>query len=269
MIPTHIGTNALLTCYSWSSKHFLSQEVAYYCLSYSNTLPTHYLSAPHPSRPSLLLLQQPEAFTGYILAHSSAVSLTHLTNNSITFVIRILLMLLSCHVIKSCHMIVSCHLKYPVSSLRVKDRFHISSCSLLSDDLNNNIKSQYSVQFSSVHFSRSVVSDSLRPHEPQHARPPCPSPTPRVPPNSCPLSRWCHQAISSSVIPFSSCPQSLPASGSFQMSQLFASSGQSTGVSASTSVLPMHTQDWSPLGCTDGLSLQSKGLSRVFSNTTV
>ena len=105
-------------------------------------------------------------------------------------------------------------------------------------------------QFSSVQFSRLVVSDSLQPHEPQHARPPCPSPTPRVHPNPCPLSRWCHPAISSSVIPFSSCPQSFPASGSFQMSQLSTSGGQSIGVWASTSVLPMNTQAWSPLGWT-------------------
>ena len=100
--------------------------------------------------------------------------------------------------------------------------------------------------FSSVQFSRSVVSNSLRPHESQHARPPCPSPTPRVYSNSCPSSRWCHPAVSSSAIPFSSCPQSLPASGSFPMSQLFAWGGQSIGVSASASVLPMNTQDWSP-----------------------
>ena len=118
-------------------------------------------------------------------------------------------------------------------------------------------------------FSCSVTSDSLRPHGPQHARPPCPSPTPGVHPNSCPLSQWCHPAISSSVIPFSSCLQSFPASGSFLMSQLFASGGQRIGVSASTSVLPMNTQDWSPLGWTGWISLQSKGLSRVFSNTTV
>ena len=98
---------------------------------------------------------------------------------------------------------------------------------------------------------------------------PCPSPTPGVYSNSFPLSRWCHPAISSSVIPFSSCPQSLPASGSFPMSQLFAWGGQSTGVSALASVLPMYTQDWSPLGWTGWTSLQSKGLSRVFSNTTV
>ena len=118
-------------------------------------------------------------------------------------------------------------------------------------------------------LSRSVVSDSLRPHELQHARPPCPSPTPGVHPNPCLWSRWCHPTISSSVIPFSSCPQSFPASGSFPMSQLFASGGQSIGVSASTSVLPIDTQDWSPLGWTGWISLQSKGLSRVFSNTTV
>ena len=123
--------------------------------------------------------------------------------------------------------------------------------------------------FSSVLFSRSVVSDSLWPHGPQHSRLPCPSPTPRVHPNPGPLSQWCHPTISSSVIPFSSCLQSFPASGSFQMSQLFASGGQRIGVSASTSVLPMNTKDWSPLGWTGWTSLQSKGLSRVFSNTTL
>ena len=122
--------------------------------------------------------------------------------------------------------------------------------------------------FSSVQFSRSVVSDSLRPRELQHARPPCPSPTPGVYSNSCPLSQWCHITISSSVVPFSSCPQSLPASGSFPMSQLFSWGGQSTRVSASASVRPMNTQDWSPLRCTGWIFLQSKGLSRVFSNTT-
>ena len=125
------------------------------------------------------------------------------------------------------------------------------------------------IAFSSVLFSHSVVSNSLQPHGLQHARPPCPSPTPRVHPNSCPLSRWCHPTISSSVIPFSSCPQSFPASGSFQMSQLFASGGQSIGVSVSISVLPVNSQDWSPLGWTGWVSLQSKGLPRVFSNTTV
>ena len=121
----------------------------------------------------------------------------------------------------------------------------------------------------SVQFSRSVMSDSLRPHESQHTRPPCPSPTPEVHSDSCPLSWWCHPAISSSVFPFSSCPQSLPASGSFPMSPHFAWGGQSIGVSVSTSVPPMNTQNWSPLGWTGWISLQSKGLSRVFSITTV
>ena len=125
------------------------------------------------------------------------------------------------------------------------------------------------LSLSSVQFSCSVLSDSLRPHESQHARPPCPSPTPGVHPNSRLLSLWCHPATSSSVVPFSSCPQSLPASESFPMSQLFAWGGQSIGVSASGSVLPMNTQDWSPLGWTGWISLQSKGLSRVFSSTTV
>ena len=123
-----------------------------------------------------------------------------------------------------------------------------------------------SVQFSSVTQSCLTL---LWPHELPHARPPCPSPTPGVHPNSCALSWWCHPAISSSVIPFSSCPQSLPASGSFPMSQHFAWGGQSIGVSASASVLTMNTQDWSPLGWTGWISLHSKGLSRVFSNTTV
>ena len=120
------------------------------------------------------------------------------------------------------------------------------------------------------HFQfSSVVSNSLWPHGLQHARTPCLSPTPRVHRNSCPSSWWCHPAISSSVIPFSSCPQSLPASESFPVSQLFTSGGQSTGVSASASVLPKNTQDWSPLEWTGWISLQSKGLSRVFSNTIV
>ena len=125
------------------------------------------------------------------------------------------------------------------------------------------------VRVTSVQFSCSVVSDSLRPHESQHARPPCPSPTPGVHSDSHPSSQWCHPAISSSVVPFSSCPQSLPASESFPMSQLFAWGGQSTGVSALASVLPKNTQDWSPLEWTGWISLQSMGLSRVFSNTTV
>ena len=121
--------------------------------------------------------------------------------------------------------------------------------------------------FSSVQFSHSVVSDSLRPYESQHTRPPCPSPTPRAHSNSCPLSRWCHPTISSSVVSFSSCLQPFPASGSFPVSQFFASGGQSIGASAS--ILPMNIQDWFPLGLTSLISLESKGLSRVFSNTTV
>ena len=129
-------------------------------------------------------------------------------------------------------------------------------------------QSSLEVQFSLVQFSHSVVSDSFWPHELQHARPPCPSPTPRVHPNPCPLSRWCHPTISSSVVSFSSCLQSFPASGSFLMSQLFTSGGQSLGVSASASVLSVNTQDWSPLVWTGWISLQSRGLSRVFYNTT-
>ena len=121
----------------------------------------------------------------------------------------------------------------------------------------------------SVQFSRSLVSDSLRPHESQHARPPFPSPTPRVHSDSCPSSRWCHPAILSSVVPFSSCPQSLPASESLPMSQLFAWGGQSIEVSALASFLPKKSQGWSPSEWTGWISLQSKGLSRVFSNTTV
>ena len=123
--------------------------------------------------------------------------------------------------------------------------------------------------FKSVQFSRSVMSDSLQPHGPQHTRPPCPSPTPGVYSNTCPLSRWCHPTISSSVVPFSSSLQSFQASGSFQMTQFFASSGQTIGVSVLASVLPMNIQDWFHLGLTGWISLQSKGLSRVFSNTTV
>ena len=128
-------------------------------------------------------------------------------------------------------------------------------------ELNSSSKNSFLLQ-----FSCSVVSDSLRPHKQQHARPPCPSPTHGVHPNPCALCWWCNPTTSSSVVPFSSCPQSFPPSGSFPMSQLFTSGGQSTGVSASTSVLPMN---WSPLGLTSWISLQSKGLSRVFSNTTV
>ena len=133
----------------------------------------------------------------------------------------------------------------------------ISNCSII----------YISSQTSSVQFSSSVISGSLWPQELQHARLPCPSPTPRACSNSCSLSQWCHPTISSSVIPFSFCLQSFPVSGSFPMSQFFTSGDQSIGVSAS--VLPMNIQDWFPLGWTGWISLQSKGLSRVFSNTTV
>ena len=125
------------------------------------------------------------------------------------------------------------------------------------------------VLFPSVQFSHSVMSDYLQPHWLQHARLPCPSPTPRACSNSCPWSQWCHPTISSSIIPFSSYLQYFPASGSFQMSQFFTSNGQSSGVSASASVLPMNIQDWFPLGLTGWIPLLSKELSRVFSNTTV
>ena len=131
------------------------------------------------------------------------------------------------------------------------------------------VEAQSSLLKDSVQYSRSLVSNSLWPHELQHTRPPCPSPTPRVYSNSCPLSQWYHPTISSSVVPFSSYLQYFPASGSFQMSQFFTSGGQSIGVSASTSVLPMNTQDWSLLGWTCWISLKSKGFSRAFSNTIV
>ena len=137
-------------------------------------------------------------------------------------------------------------------------------------DISDNSSFLSSVQFSrSVQFRRSVVSDSLQPHVLQHTRPPCPSPTRGVHPNPCPLSWWCHPTISFSVVPFFSCLQYFPSSRSFQMSQLFTSGGQSIGVSTSTSVFPMNTQDSSSLGWTGWISLQSKGLSRVFSGTTV
>ena len=136
----------------------------------------------------------------------------------------------------------------------------------------------HNVLFSDVgtihHSVQSVISVTqsfltLWPHEQQHTRSPCPSPTPGVYPNICPLSRWCHPTISSSIVFFSSCPKSFPTSESFQMSQLFTSGSQSIGVSTSTSVLPVNTQDWPPLGWIDWISLQYKGLSRVFSNTTL
>ena len=149
-----------------------------------------------------------------------------------------------------------------ISKSKCHSRQHENCMTSLWSRLGIHIAIFYELRQWSVQFSRSVVSDSLRPHELQHARPPCPSATAGVHPNPCPLSQWCHPTISSSVIPFS-CPHSLPASGSFKMSQLFASGGQSFGVSASTSILPMNTQDWSPLGWTGWISLQSKGLSRV------
>ena len=141
-------------------------------------------------------------------------------------------------------------------------------CFHLEIRLSKSIKSVKGIS-GSVQFSRSVVSNSLRPHESQHARPPCPSPTPGVHPDSHPSSQWCHPAISSSVVPFSSCPQSLPASEYFPMSQLFAWGGQSTGVSALASIFPKKSQGWSPSEWTGWISLKSKGLSRVFSNITV
>ena len=138
---------------------------------------------------------------------------------------------------------------------------------IIQSEVSQKEKHLYSI--SSVQLSRSVVSNSLRPHEAHHARPPCPSPTPGVHPDSRPLSQWCHPAISSSVIPFSSCPQSLPASEYFPMSQHVTWGGQSTGVSALASFLPKKSQGWSPSEWTGWISLQPKGLSRVFSNTTV
>ena len=134
---------------------------------------------------------------------------------------------------------------------------------------NRHMKNMHDITNYLVQFSCSVISDSLGPHGLPHIRLPCTSPTPRACSNSHPLSRWCHPTISSSVVPFSSCLQSFPASGSFPVSQFFASGGPSIGVSASASVLPMNIQDWFPLGLTGWISLQSKGLSRVFSNTTV
>ena len=143
------------------------------------------------------------------------------------------------------------------------------SSAIWSFPLSQITSSHAKLPLSSVQISCSVVSNSLRLHGLQHTRLPCPTPTPRVYSNSCPLSWWCHPTISSSFFPFSSHLQSFPASGSFQMSQLFISGSQSIRVSASTSVLPMNTQDWSPLGWTGWISFQSKGFSRVFSNTTV
>ena len=144
-----------------------------------------------------------------------------------------------------------------------------ASCSVVSSWVKSKSLSKLRYHLHSVQFSHSVVSNSLQPHELQHTRLPCPSPTPKACSNSCPSNWWCHPTISSSVVPLSSCIQSFPASGSFQMSQFFTSDSQSIGTSASASVLPMNIQDWFPLGLTGLISLQPKGLSRVFSNTTV
>ena len=161
---------------------------------------------------------------------------------------------------------VTCHAGLCVSSANKHTQAQLETflCSMTTHYSQLPPQDPFWMPLSSVQFIRSVMSNSLWPHEPQHARPPCPSPTPRVYPNSCPLSQWHHTTISSSVAPFSSCPQSFPASGSFPMSQLFTSGGQSIGVSASASVLPINTQNWSPLGWTGWISLKSKGLSRVF-----
>jgi len=148
------------------------------------------------------------------------------------------------------------------------DRFILFNVSWQGKNVADITTFSYSISTYWVQFSCSVVSDLLQPHAWQHSRLPCPSPTPGVCSDSCPSSRWCYPTISSSVLPFSSCLQSFPASESFPISQFFTSDGQSTGVSASASVLPMNIKDWFPLGLT-GLILQSKGLSRVFSNTTV
>ena len=156
------------------------------------------------------------------------------------------------------------HVLAIVNSAAMNNGIHVSFSILVA----SRYMSTSGIAGSSVQFSRSVVSDSLRPHESQHARPPCPSPTLGACSNSCPSSWWCYLSISASVIS-SFCLQSFPASGSFPMSQLFALGGQSIGVSALASVLPMNTQDWSPSEWTGWMSLQSKGLSRVFSNTTV
>ena len=145
----------------------------------------------------------------------------------------------------------------------VRDMIHASYFNMVQEKCNMSYYIDRIIEQSSVQFSRSVVSDSLRPHESQHARPPCPSPSPGVHSNSCPLSWWCHPAISSSVVPFSSCPQSLPASEYFHMSQLFPSGGQSIGNWVSASVFSMNIRDWFPLGWTDWISLQSKGLGSL------
>ena len=157
---------------------------------------------------------------------------------------------------------------YPIKKWAKDLNRHLSKDIWMANKYMKKCSTSLIIQVNSVQFSRSVVSDSLWPHELQHTRPPCPSLTPRVHSNSCPCSQWCHPAISSSVVPFSSCPQSLPESESFPMSQLFAWDGQSTGASALASFLSKKSQGWSPSEWTGWISLQSKGLSRVFSNTT-
>ena len=158
--------------------------------------------------------------------------------------------------------------KTPNSSSLFSQCFYFLSSPLVYSTFLSSIPSLLFFFITSVQFSRSIMSDSLPPHESQHARPPCPSPAPGVHSDSRPLSQWCHPAISS-FISFSFCPQSLPASGSFPVSQLFTWGGQRTGVSALASFPPKNTQDWFPLEWTGWISLQSKGLSRVFSNTAV
>ena len=156
-----------------------------------------------------------------------------------------------------------------IGNLHFQMQMSFLFCFVVPKQLSKAKTNKAKTNFSSVQFNRSVVSDSLRTHESQHTRLPCPSLTPGVHSDSCPSSQWWHPAISSSVVPYSSCPQSLPASESFPMSQLFAWGGQSTGVSDLASFLPKNTQGWSPLEWTGWISLKSKGLSRVFSNTTV
>ena len=177
------------------------------------------------------------------------------------------------HLLTICLLYISleCKLLLSINDMRARlparFTFHLTPIHPFIYCYSSNGTFSFSLQFS--YFSHSVLSDSMPPHGLQHARPPCPSPTPGVHSNSCPLRWWCHPTISSSVIPFSSCLQSFPESGSFPMSQCFASGGQKIGVSSSASVLPINIQDWFPLGLTGWVSLQSKGLSRVFSNTTV
>ena len=175
---------------------------------------------------------------------------------------------------ESCFLICISSLLYFLPCLPIQPSIHPSVCPCVHTSVHSSNHQMFIehlpvTRHSSVQFSHSVMSSSLQPHGLQYARPPCPSTTPRIYSNSCPLSWWCHPTISSSVIPSSSCPQFFPASGSFPMSQFFKSGDQSIVVSASASVLPMNIQDWFPLGWTGWISLQFKGFSRVFSNTTV